>query len=141
MQSHLPQERRYASPPFRGQHGPDRRRHIAHRGIQANAPGRIALRTRFSAIRPASSIYERRTEWDIEQLFRTLKSQGLDLEDSFLSDGDALECLAATALIAAASVIQLVQGRGEAGSKLSASRALSPRSCSAERALPADQRQ
>ena len=57
-----------------------------------------------------------RYRWIVEQLFRTLKSQGLDLEDSFLSDGDALECLAATALIAAASVMQLVQGRGEAGS-------------------------
>jgi hypothetical protein len=32
-------------------------------------PGRIALRTRFSAIRPASSIYERYHEWDIERFF------------------------------------------------------------------------
>jgi hypothetical protein len=55
-----------------------------------------------------------------------LKSQGLDLEDSFISDGDALECLAATALIAAASVMQLVQGRGEAGSTVPASRVFSP---------------
>jgi hypothetical protein len=135
MQSHLSQERRYASPSFRGQHGPDRRRQIAHRGIQANAPGRIALRTRFSAIRPASSIYERRPQWDIEQLFRTLKSQGLDLEDSFLSDGDALECLAATALMAACSVMQLVQGRGEAGSALPASRVFSPAEISLIEAL------
>jgi hypothetical protein len=67
-----------------------------------------------------------RCRWIVEQLFRTLKSQGLDLEDSFISDGDALECLAATALIAAASVVQLVQGRGEAGSKLQASRVFSP---------------
>jgi hypothetical protein len=67
-----------------------------------------------------------RCRWIIEQLFRTLKSQGLDLEDSLLSDGDALERLAATALIAAASVMQLVQGRGEAGSKLPASRVFSP---------------
>jgi hypothetical protein len=73
MQSHLTQERRYASPSFGGQHVPDRRRQIAHRGIQANPPGRITLRTRFSAIRPASSIYERYHEWDIEQTFRTAK--------------------------------------------------------------------
>ena len=73
MQSHLSQERRYASPSFRGQQGPDRRRQIAHRGIQANAPGRIALRTRFSVIRPDSSIYERRREWDIERFFNKLK--------------------------------------------------------------------
>jgi hypothetical protein len=75
MQGHLSQERRYASPSFRGQQGPDRRRQIAHRGIRANAPGRIALRTRFSAIRPASSIYERHREWDIENLFDEIKNQ------------------------------------------------------------------
>ena len=67
-----------------------------------------------------------RCRWIVEQLFRALKSQGLDLEDSFLSDGDALECLAAAALIAACSVMQLVQGRGEAGSALPASRVFSP---------------
>ena len=75
MQGHLSQERRYASPSFRGQQGPDRRRQIAHRGIQANAPGRIALRTRFSVIRPDPSIYERRREWDIENVFDELKNQ------------------------------------------------------------------
>ena len=69
-------------------------------------------------------LYRRR--WIVEQVFRTLKSQGLALEDSFLSDGDALECLAATALIAAASVMQLVQGRGEAGATLSAARVFGP---------------
>ena len=73
MQSHLSEEHRYASPSFRGQHGPDQRRQIAHRGIQANAPGRIALRTRFSAIRPLPSIYERHYEWDIERFFNKLK--------------------------------------------------------------------
>ena len=73
MQSHLSQERRYAPPAFRGQQGPDRRRQIAHRGIQANAPRRTALQSRFSAIRPISSIYERRREWDIENFFQRLK--------------------------------------------------------------------
>ncbi len=65
-------------------------------------------------------LYRRR--WIVEQLFRIVKSQGFDLEDSFLSDGDALECLAATTLVAAASVMQLVQGRGEAGDALPAAR-------------------
>ena len=69
-------------------------------------------------------LYRRR--WIIEQLFRTLKSQGLDLEDSLLSDGEALERLAAAALIAAASVMPLVQGRGEAGATLSATRVFAP---------------
>ena len=75
MQGHLSQERRDAFPPFRGQQGPDRRRQIAHRGIQANAPGRTALRTRFSAIRPDPSIYERYQEWDIENIFDEMKNQ------------------------------------------------------------------
>jgi IS4 transposase len=73
MQGHLSQERRYASPSLRGQQGPDRRQQIAHRGIQANAPGRIALRARFSAIRPDPSIYERYREWDIELFFKWIK--------------------------------------------------------------------
>ena len=73
MQGHLSQERRYAFSSFRGQQGPDRRQQIAHRGIQANAPGRIALRSRFSAIRPDPSIYERHREWDIERFFNMLK--------------------------------------------------------------------
>jgi len=72
-QGHLSQEGRDAFPSFRGQQGPDRRRQIAHRGIRANAPGRTALRARFSAIRPAPSIYERHYEWDIERFFNTPK--------------------------------------------------------------------
>jgi hypothetical protein len=67
-----------------------------------------------------------RLRWTIEQLFRTLKSQAIALEDSFLADGDALECLAATALIAACMVMQLVHGRGEAGWTHKASRLFNP---------------
>jgi hypothetical protein len=63
-----------------------------------------------------------RLRWTIEQLFRTLKSQGLDLEESLLADGQALEALAATALVAATRVMQLVQGRGEAGCHVPATR-------------------
>jgi len=74
LQGHMSQERRYASPSFRRQHVPNRRRQIAHRGIQANGPKRIALQTRFSAIRCVPSIYERYCEWDIERAFRTSKS-------------------------------------------------------------------
>ena len=86
MQGHLSQERRDASPSFRGQQGPDRRRQIAHRGIQANAPGRIALRTRFSVIRPNPSIYERCREWDIEWTFRDSKSVQLEMRPVYLRD-------------------------------------------------------
>lgn len=67
-----------------------------------------------------------RWRWTIEQVFRTLKSQGLDLEESLLADGDALERLAATALIAAVQAMQLVHGRGEAGHNLPAARLFGP---------------
>jgi Transposase DDE domain len=76
-----------------------------------------------------------RLRWTIEQLFRTLKSQAIALEDSFLADGDALECLAATALIAACMVMQLVQARGEAGGTHKASRLFNPVEISVLKAL------
>jgi IS4 transposase len=58
-----------------------------------------------------------RLRWTIEQLFRTLKSDGL---------GAALERLAATALRAAVKVMQLVNGRGEAGQAYPAELAFAP---------------
>jgi len=73
MQGHLSQERRYATSSLEGQQVPNRRRQIAHRGIQANAPGRTALQSRFSAIRLLPSIYERYREWDIERMLCRLK--------------------------------------------------------------------
>jgi hypothetical protein len=67
-----------------------------------------------------------RLRWSIEQLFRTMKSQAIALEESFIADSDALECLAATALLAACKVMQLVHARGEAGRAHRASRLFSP---------------
>lgn len=52
-----------------------------------------------------------RRRWDIEQLFRTLKQQGLRLEQSVVESGEALEKLAAMALITAATTMQLVAAR------------------------------
>ncbi|TPJ13544.1 IS4 family transposase [Mesorhizobium sp. B2-7-2] len=49
--------------------------------------------------------------WVIEQLFRTLKSQGLKIEDSQLQSAPRLEKLVAIAAKAAAIVMQLVQAR------------------------------
>lgn len=57
--------------------------------------------------------------WLIEQLFRLIKTDGLDLEASQITTGRALMNLAAAALIAATRVLQLVQARdGNTGQKL-----------------------
>jgi len=63
--------------------------------------------------------------WLIEQLFRSLKSQGLQIEDSQLRSADRLEKLVAIAAKAATIVIQLVQAR-HAPDPLPASFAFSP---------------
>lgn len=78
-------------------------------------------------------LYRRR--WIIEQVFRTLKSQGLGIEQSLLADGEALENLAATALVAAIQVMQCVHARGEAGQKIPASRVLADADLPVVRAL------
>lgn len=52
-----------------------------------------------------------RQRWNIEQLFRTLKRQGLGIEQSVVEDGAALERLAVVALIAATITLQLVLAR------------------------------
>lgn len=49
-----------------------------------------------------------RQRWNVEQLFRTLKRQGLDLEESLIESGEALEKLAVMALIGASTSMQLV---------------------------------
>jgi hypothetical protein len=69
-------------------------------------------------------LYRRR--WAVEQVFRTLKSRGLAIEDSFIAEGDALENLAATALIAAIRVMQCVHARGQAGALIPAARVFRP---------------
>jgi hypothetical protein len=55
-----------------------------------------------------------RLRWHIEQLFRTLKRQGLGIEQSVIEDGEALEKLAIIALIAATITLQLVLARAAA---------------------------
>jgi hypothetical protein len=52
-----------------------------------------------------------RERWHIEQLFRTCKSQGLDVESSQVEAAEALFNLAAIALIAATKIMQLVLAR------------------------------
>lgn len=52
-----------------------------------------------------------RQRWHIEQFFRTLKQQGLQLEDSQLEDAGRLIKLTAIAARAACTIMQLVQAR------------------------------
>lgn len=52
-----------------------------------------------------------RQRWHIEQVFRTMKSQGLDVEASQLSTAKALFNLAAVATLAAVKIMQLVHAR------------------------------
>lgn len=67
-----------------------------------------------------------RLRWSIEQVFRTIKSQGIDIEASFLRDGEALEKLAAVALITAIKAMQLVHGRDHSGCTHEAARVFVP---------------
>jgi hypothetical protein len=60
--------------------------------------------------------------WNIEQLFRTVKRQGLDIESSAIESGAALERLAMMALIAACRTMQLVLARKPAAAALPARR-------------------
>jgi hypothetical protein len=52
-----------------------------------------------------------RQRWTIEQLFRTLKTHGFDVEALRLVDGGPFEKLVAASLIAAVTVLQLVHER------------------------------
>ncbi len=52
-----------------------------------------------------------RQRWHIEQVFRTLKRQGLNIESSQLTSAEALMNLAAMALVAAIRIMQLVFAR------------------------------
>lgn len=49
--------------------------------------------------------------WHIEQIFRTVKSEGLDIESSLIETGEKLEKLAVLAFSAAVKVMQLVMAR------------------------------
>lgn len=58
-----------------------------------------------------------RQRWHIEQVFRTLKSQGLDIEASQVSGAGALMKLTAMACVAAVRIMQLVLARDGAGER------------------------
>ena len=62
----------------------------------------------FEDARYLAGLYRQR--WQIEELFRTLKTRGFDIERVTIAEGP-FEKLAAAALVAAVSVLQLVQER------------------------------
>jgi hypothetical protein len=75
-QSHLSQGHQQATAPPHRQHLPEVRGQflaVAHRGIQANAPGHEALEARVSGFRPILSNYQRHLLWDIEAIFHAAK--------------------------------------------------------------------
>jgi hypothetical protein len=76
-----------------------------------------------------------RMRWHIEQLFRTLKRQGLRVEESVIEDGEALEKLVTIALIVAAISMQLVLALAAAGQAPPASRIFTPEQIEVLRAL------
>lgn len=76
-----------------------------------------------------------RQRWHIEQLFRTLKRQGLRLEESVVEDGEALEKLAVIALIAATTTLQLVLARAAEAPGLPAHRVFDPEQIAVLQAL------
>ena len=68
----------------------------------------------FATARWITGLYRRR--WLIEELFRTLKTRGFDIERVGIAEGP-FEKLAAAALVAAISVLQLVQERDGAAKR------------------------
>jgi hypothetical protein len=59
-----------------------------------------------------------RQRWIIEQLFRTMKTKGFDIEAVRVIDGGPFEKLTAATLIAAIQVLQLVRERDGAANRL-----------------------
>jgi hypothetical protein len=76
-----------------------------------------------------------RQRWHVEQLFRTVKRQGLRIEASVMEDGEALEKLAVIALIAAAITMQLVLARSAGTQETPASRVFDAEQIDVLRAL------
>jgi hypothetical protein len=56
-----------------------------------------------------------RLRWRIEQLFRTLKKDGLDLEATQLEEADSIMKLAALGVVASCRIMQLVDARDGSG--------------------------
>lgn len=100
---------------------------------ELNPPRGDAICWRLLTTHPIESVEQAltvigwyRQRWHIEQLFRTLKRQGLRIEQSVVEDGEALEKLVVIALIAAVITMQLVLARSAGGQDPPASRVFDP---------------
>ena len=122
MQSHLAQQRRDATPSFPGQPSPNRRRQIAHGGIQANGTTPKALAARFLVIRRKLSIYQRQRQWHIEPGFRDEKNLrfGMGLSALRIADPQRRDRL----LLLSALAVVLLTLLGAAGESLGMDRLL-----------------
>jgi hypothetical protein len=92
-QSHLAQCHDGSALSLLRQHLPDKgRRALAHRGIQANAPGRSTLGIQLWVIRRTLSIYQQHCRWDIEKRHALLKST-LEVAPIWLKKNARIEAL------------------------------------------------
>jgi hypothetical protein len=90
---------------------------------EATPPGQAPIHWRLITTLPVTNAAEAfavanlyRRRWAIEQLFRTLKTQGFDIEDVLIEDQVPLRNLVMAALVAAVTIQQLVHARdGEQG--------------------------
>jgi hypothetical protein len=87
--------------------------------VETGAPeGAKALKWRLITTLPAATLEEAmevvrlyRLRWRIEQVFRTLKKDGLDLEATQIEAAERIMKLAAFAVVASCRIIQLVDAR------------------------------
>ena len=93
-------------------------------------PGEKPILWRLLTTHPVETVAQALTvigwycqRWNVEQLFRTLKRQGLGVEQSVIEDGEALEKLAVMALIGATITMQLVLARTAADRQVAAAQA------------------
>lgn len=69
----------------------------------------------LAAARQITGFYRQR--WTIEQLFRTMKTKGFDIEASQVEEGGPFENLATAVLIASVQVLQMVRERDGTGGR------------------------
>ena len=100
---------------------------------ELNPPPGDAVHWRLVTTHPVESVEQAlaviawyRLRWNIEQLFRTLKRQGLRIEQSVVEDGEALEKLVVIALIVATMTMQLVLALANNDDATPASRVFDP---------------